>query len=104
MIISIAGAGSLAESAGVLGCLSGLAAVPQRLVNRIVAKEYIAMYELLPEQWRLKAEQGTSCCQSKRPQRGLILDISIWVECYSMMAAILASAYPDKAPHLFTYM
>ena len=89
------------------GCLTGLpgtATVPQKLVTRIVAKEYIPMYEMLPEYWRLEAESTGSCCQTKRPRWGLVLDIHVWVECFSVMAAILAAAYPDKAPHMFAYL
>ena len=31
-------------------------------------------------------------------------DIQVWAECYSVYAAILSAAYPEKAPHLFAYM
>ena len=78
--------------------------MPQKLVTRIVAKEYIPIYEMLPEHWRLESEAAGSCCQSKRPRRGLVLDIHVWVECFSVMAAILTAAYPEKAPHLFAYL
>ena len=81
-----------------------MAAVPPKLMSRIVAKEYIPMYEMLPESWRLEAEPGGSCCQSKRPRRGLVLDIHVWSECFAVMAAILSAAFPDKAPHMFAYM
>ena len=87
-----------------LGGLLGMATVPPKLVSRILSKEYIPMYEMLPECWRLEANSGGACCQSKRPRHALVLDINIWTECYSVMAAILASAYPGKAPHLFSYL
>jgi hypothetical protein len=28
----------------------------------------------------------------------------MWTECYATLAAILSSAYPDKAPHFFAYL
>ena len=59
------------------------------------------MQELLPEQWHLEVEQGGSGCQAKHPWHGLIL---VWVECYLVMAAILAAPYPAKVSHLFAYM
>ena len=43
-----------------------------------------------------------SCGHTKRPCRSLVTDISIWTECFATMAAILASAFPEKAPHFFT--
>ena len=50
------------------------------------------------------ADSGGACCQSKRPRHALVLDINFWTECFAVMAAILASTYPDKAPHLFAYL
>lgn len=71
----------------------------------MMAKEYNEMWELLPESWRLEAAlqggQG-SCFHSKCPKRDMITDYTVWAECYSIMAAVLAAAYPDKAPHTFT--
>lgn len=32
-----------------------------------------------------------------------IQDISVWIEKYSVMANLLASCFPEKAPKLFTY-
>ena len=37
------------------------------------------------------------------PPRPPIDDISIWIERYSLMAAILATRFLDKAPELFAY-
>lgn len=37
------------------------------------------------------------------PARLPIMDISQWVERYSLMAAVLCSKFPDKAPELFAY-
>ena len=88
----------------VIAALPGFAAVPPKLVRKIIGKEYIDMWELLPETWRVEAAQQEGCCSTKRPRRGMLTDISIWTECYSTLAAILSAHYPDKAPHLFSYL
>lgn len=88
---------------GDIASLPGFSSVPPKLIKKILAKEYVDMYELLPETWQLEAEG--SCCHSKRPRRSLIVtDISIWTECFATMAAILASAFPEKAPQFFAYL
>ena len=85
-----------------LASLPGLGSVPPKLVNRILAKEYIDIWELLPETWQLESENP--CCHSKRPRCSLVTDISLWTECYATMAVILAADFPLKAPHFFTYL
>ena len=62
------------------------------------------MCELLPETWRLDSEAQGSCCQTKRPRRGMITDFQVWSECYATMGGILSTRYPDKASHLFAYL
>ena len=58
---------------------------------------------MLPETWQVESVEG-ACCHSKRPRRSLITDINVWTECYATLAAILSTAYPDKAPHFFAYL
>ena len=41
--------------------------------------------------------------QPPLPARPPIQDISVWIEKYSVMAALLASRFPEKAPELFAY-
>ena len=82
----------------------GLATLPPKLMKRILNKEYIEMFEILPESWRLEMEASTPAGHGKRPRRGPITDIQVWCECYAVMAAALSAAYPLKAPHLFAYM
>ena len=87
---------------GDLANLHGFSSVPPKLTKKILAEEYVDMWELLPEFWQVETE-GT-CCHSKRPRRSLVTDINVWTECFVTMAAILASAFPSKAPHLFAYL
>ena len=93
-----------AQTVSSLNGLPGLAMVPQKLLNRIIGKEYIPMYDMLPESWCLEADSANSCCQSKRLRRGLVLDVAVWSGCFAVMAAILSAAFPDKAPRFFVYM
>ena len=82
----------------------GLATVPPKLRQRIVNREYVEMYDLLPTSWRVESEAAAASSKGKRPRREPIKDIQVWAECYSVYAAILSAAYPEKAPHLFAYM
>ena len=49
-------------------------------------------------------EADAPCCHTKRPRRSLVTDVTIWTECYVTMPAILASAFPGKAPHFVAYL
>ena len=80
-----------------LPIIAGFSSVPPKLVKRIVEKEYVDIWELLPESWQIETEG--SYCHAKRPRRNLVTDINVWTECFTTMAAILATAYPVKAPH-----
>ena len=83
--------------------IPGFAAVPAKLVQRIWALEYVDMWELLPETWRLEtAERG--CCHAKRTKCGLITDISHGTECFTTLAATLSVRYPQSAPQLMAYL
>ena len=83
--------------------IPGFAAVPAKLVRKIWALEYVDMWELLPESWRLEtAERG--CCQAKRTRRGLVTDIFRWTECFTTLAATLSVRYPQSAPQLMAYL
>ena len=77
----------------------GLRLGPRKLVKKIVKKEYIEIWKILSESWQIQTVG--SCCHTKRPRRSLVTDVNVWTECFATMAAILATAYPDKAPHIF---
>ena len=91
------------SQSGELAGLPGFSSVPPKLIKKIIAKEYVDIYELLPETWQVETEG--LCCHTKRPRRSLIVtDISVWTECFATMAAILAVAVPAKAPQFFAYL
>ena len=83
-----------ADLVGGAMALSGLGSVPPRLVKKILALEFIDMWELLPESWRVESTES-GCCN---PRRGLVTSFPLWVECYASLVAILAARYPEKTP------
>ena len=67
------------------------------------------MCDLLPNSWQDETQQvlvldGSLQSLSRRMSRKApVQDIGLWVECFSRMAAVYASRYPDKAPDMFAY-
>ena len=83
--------------------IPGWGSVPPRLTKKILALEYVHMWELLPESWRLEPAEG-GCCHSRRPRRGLVTSFPLWVECYAALVATLSTRYPEKMPHFMAYL
>ena len=73
------------------------------LVETIVKLEFVEMSEMLSETWVSKSQDtpGRPCRISRR---GPITDTLVWVEYFSLMAAVLAERYPRKAPQLWAYL
>ena len=83
--------------------IPGWATVPPKLLKKIWNLEYVDMWELLPESWRLE-QQAEGCCRAQRPRRGLVTNLALWTECYAMLVAVLASRFPEKTPHFMAYL
>ena len=80
----------------------GVMPIPQKLVNKIVALEYIEMKQLLPESWLF--EDNAHCCDKRdRPKKPEITNIFSWLHCYSALVGVLASRYPHKVAQLMAY-
>ena len=77
--------------------------LPRKLVERIVKLEFVEMSEMLPETW-VPESQDTLGGPRRISRRGPITDILVWVECFSLMAAVLAEKFPAKAPQLWAYL
>ena len=92
-----------ADPVGGAMALPGWGSVLPRLVKKILALEFIDMWELLPESWRLESTES-GCCNPRRPRRGLVTSFPLWVECYASLVAILAARYPEKTPHFMAYL
>lgn len=86
-----------------------LAGISARLARRILDFEFVEMCDLLPDSWQEEYQQvlvldGSLQSLSRRMSRKApVQDIGLWVECFSRMAAVYASRYPDKAPDMFAY-
>ena len=88
-------------SAGLTSCLPG------KLIARIENMEFVETYELLQEAWLpdTSAEAASHGLTLKLPRRSTpVTDISVWVECYSLMASVICRKYPLAAADMWAYM
>ena len=80
------------------------AALPPKVVKRVLALEFVEMSELRADIWpdEPPATDGGHPT-ARRPAKPPITNIRTWLECYGRMAAILCSRFPNKAPELWAY-
>ena len=89
--------------------IPGIPAVPLKLSQKILVGNYVEMAELLPDSWRMEEllyQQSTipgQCSWPLRPRKRSITDILTWMECFTVMAAVITSKYPEKASQNFLY-
>ena len=74
------------------------AAIPAKVAKRILDLEFVEMAEVALDD-DLQQTPGRPLAPARLP----ITEISQWVERFSVMAALLTSRFPDKAPELFAY-
>ena len=77
------------------------AALPPKLVKRILALEYVEMAELLPDAW--PEENTETGPQHRRTRHPPVTDILTWLECFASMAAVLSTRYPEKVAEFWAY-
>ena len=80
------------------GPFNPAACLPAKVVKKIVDLDFVEMSKLSMLEDDVPASLGRP-----PPPRPPVTDISMWVERYSAMAAILATRFPHKAPELFAY-
>ena len=81
---------------------TGLPPVPQKLVERIQAGEYVDMVELLPD--CLGIHGGSTAKEEKgSKRRRQITSIAEWVQCFGVFMAVVASMSPDRTIDLLGY-
>ena len=80
------------------GPFNPAASVASKVVKKILELEFVELSEV-------SADGPAEHIPGHPPPPGkpLVTDISQWLERFSMMAAILATRYPEKAPELFAY-
>ena len=77
------------------------AGLPSKLSRRILDLEFVEMSDLLPDSWQEEAQ--TLVVFDTQGRRSMVHDISQWIECFSRMAAVLSTRYPEKSPELWAY-
>lgn len=93
--------------------IPGCPPIPAKLLQKILAREYIDLSSLLPEQLRT-AESCTSSSSNvvilpesayevHKRKRKQISDIATWVQVYSTYMLILLTKYPDQVTELIAY-
>ena len=89
----------------------GLPALPEKLVDKIEAGEYIDFTELLPVRGKSQSilpavegqvlvVQAVDLLQSRQ----VIPDLATWLQCFTIYAAVIASKQPSRLSELLTYM
>ena len=72
--------------------------LPAKVVKRILDLDFVEMAELTIEE-----DPPPSANRLPTPARPPTRSISQWIERYSLIAALISSRFPDKAPELFAY-
>ena len=61
------------------------------------------MTELLPDSWRWE-DASLQLPSHRPPRRTPATEITVWVECFTLMAGVVISQFPEKAKHMFQYL
>lgn len=73
------------------------ASLSTSVLNKILAMKFVEMCEVTAE------DPPPGNPGRPTPAKLPITDFSLWLEKYSVMAAVLAQRFPEKAPELFAY-
>ena len=77
------------------GPFNPAASLPLKVVKRILDLDFVEMSDILVD--------DDAPGRLPSPPRPPIEDISLWVERFSLMAAVLCTRFPEKAPEFFAY-
>ena len=88
-----------------------LPAISKRMLNKILAGEYVDFTELPPARGKARSvpqslEGQILIVQSSdlMQARQVIPDLATWVQCFALYAAAIASKHPARQPDLMAYM
>ena len=84
---------------------AGIPPVPEKMISRIEAGEYIEMAELLPD--RLGSAgmtSGEDQTRVSRSRRKAVTNIFEWVECFAIYVAVLSRSQPQRVPEMLGYL
>ena len=80
------------------------ASLSPKVVKKILDLEFIEMSELRGDIW---VDDTTLLDQTHAGRRAAakppVTDIRVWLECFSRMAALLVTRFPQKGPELWAY-
>ena len=80
---------------------AGLPPVPQKLVQRIQAGEYVS--ELLPNRLEINAGLPVQGDKDKKLKHRQVTNILEWIQCYIIYMAVHAEKYPEKFRDMLGY-
>ena len=96
-----------AKISPVLSIGASLPPVPQKLVNRIQAGEFVDMAELLPDRMGVTSAplfaEKKDDKQPAKTKRRQVTNILEWVQCYSIYIAVLTARHPNRIQDLMGY-
>ena len=80
------------------------AALPPKVVKKVLDLDFVEMAELRADIWPDDSQPAEGAQSARRPPaKPPVTDIKVWLDCYSRMAALLSTRFPQKAPELWAY-
>ena len=79
------------------------AVLPQRVVKKILNLEFVEMAELTTDAWQNVLLSEPPYLTHRPTHTASVTDISVWLEFYSRIAAIIVTHFPEKAPELWAH-
>ena len=85
----------------------GVMPLPNKLLSKITALEFVEIHELLPETWlsaSLDVEQPSTCCSSTASKkRKPVTNIFTWLQGFASLVSALSTKYPAMVPEFLAY-
>lgn len=91
------------DASAVLSIGPGLPPVPNKLVARIQAGEFIDMAELLPDRLGVSTTPSRDDKQAAKQKHRQVTNILEWIQCFSIYVAVLTQKHPDRIQDLLGY-
>ena len=91
----------------------GLPSIAKRIVDKIVANEYIDFADLPPGATKGKTKHLPQSLEGQIvvvqvadlfQQRRLIPDFATWAQCFAIFTAVISSREPNRVPDLMAYL
>jgi hypothetical protein len=91
------------DAGAVLWIGPGLPPVPNKLVVRIQAGEFIDMAEFLPDRLGINTTPSKDDKQATKQKRRQVTNILDWIQYFSIYVAVLTQKHPDCIQDLLGY-